>query len=525
MRLFFLLLLCTFLHADESQTLPKKLTIGVLNNRGDDVSLYVWQESAHYLTRALPSYEFVLIPLSFEELQKGLQEHTIDFVITNPIQYAQLEHKHHISRIATLGMHYQGNYYSYYGSVLFTRASEQAIRTPEDIGSHTIGAVDANSFGGFLLARHTFPAIHTKNVTFFKTHDAVVKAVLEKKADIGIVRTSTLEKMQQEGLVQWDAIKVLHVKQHENFPFIASTELYPEWAFAKAHHTSDTLCDEVLSALIKTAISPMETLTFKWKTPLDYSQIHTILKDLKLSPYEGEPFTFKDVLLAYKYSFMGFLLILLIILFVLHHIKKLNKELLQKATLIESFNATLEEEVKERTRQLSLVNEKLKEMAHTDELTKITNRRYFFQLAQTYFATAKRHHSSLHLLSLDIDFFKTINDTYGHATGDEILKLFCKTIKGLIRESDLFGRIGGEEFCICIQNTSNEGALTLAEKLRTHIEAMRYFTQGSEPLHVSVSIGVSAYQESDKTFSQCIQRSDEALYRAQHNGRNQVCYI
>lgn len=518
---FYVSILC----AREDLMPQKTLTIGVLNNRGDDVSLHVWQESANYLTKMLPAYHFKLTPLSSTELQQGLKDHTVDFVITNPTQYAQLEHTYTISRIATLGMYYDGNYYPRYGSVLFTRIDEHTIQTPTDIRNQPIGAVDANSFGGFLLARYAFPHINPKNVTFFKTHDAVVQAILDKKADVGIVRTSTLEKMHQEGLLRWEDIKILHVKKHDNFPFISSTELYPEWAFAKAHHTSDALCDEVLSALIKTAIEPLETYKFKWKTPLDYSKIHLILKELKLPPYEHAPFTFTDVLFAYKYPFIAFVAIFFLLCIALMRIQSLNKELLRKANLIESFNATLEEEVQERTRQLSLINQKLKEMTQTDELTKITNRRHFFQLGQTYFATAKRHQTSLHILSLDIDLFKAINDTYGHAAGDEILKLFSKTIKGLIRESDLFGRIGGEEFCLCIQNISDEGALILAEKIRSRIEAMHYFANANEPLHVTVSIGIASYQTTDKEFADSVKRSDEALYQAKNSGRNRVCVL
>ena len=159
-------------------------------------------------------------------------------------------------------------------------------------------------------------------------------------------------------------------------------------------------------------------------------------------------------------------------------------------------------------------------MTQTDELTKITSRRHFFQLGQTYFATAKRNQTSLHILSLDIDFFKSVNDTYGHAVGDEILKLFSKTIQRLIRESDLFGRIGGEEFSICIQNTSLEGARILAEKIRECIERETGSSQNLPA--ITVSIGISSLKEDDKEVFDIIKRSDQALYAAKKNGRNQV---
>ena len=526
MRFLLLLLLCIhFLGARESSVPAKELYIGVLNNRGDDVSLHVWEETASYLSTMLPSYHFTITPLNTTELKEKLKAKTIDFIITNPIQYAQLEYSHHISRIATLGMYYQGKYYAQYGSAVFTRANEPTLQTFKDIHTRPIGAVDGNSFGGFLLVQQRAKIKKTEKITFFKTHDAVVQAVLDKKVDVGIVRTSTLEKLQEQGLLRWDDIRILEEKKHDNFPFHSSTDLYPEWAFAKADHTSDELCDEVLGALIKTALSPSPTQRYKWKTPLDYIKMHTILEELQLYPYEGEPFTFYDVLVKYKYLFLGLFTLFLIITLALMRIKFLNKELLMRTSLIESFNATLEEEVKERTRQLSLVNEKLKEMANTDELTKINNRRHFFQLGQLFFFTAKRTRTELYILSLDIDYFKSINDEYGHAAGDEVLKLFCKTIASLIRESDLFGRIGGEEFCICVQNTSKEGVLILAEKIRSSIESMRCCGNFEKPLRVTLSIGVTAYRPSDNALSDSIKRSDEALYQAKHNGRNQVCFI
>lgn len=197
----------------------------------------------------------------------------------------------------------------------------------------------------------------------------------------------------------------------------------------------------------------------------------------------------------------------------------------EHAQEIGSFNATLEHEVEERTHQLTLLNSKLKELANTDELTKIDNRRHFFLLATQYFYASQRNNMELHIFSLDIDLFKQVNDTYGHATGDEVLKFFCQSIKDIIRQSDLFGRIGGEEFCICIQNTTLEGATILAEKIRESIQNTTAIVDNKELPKITVSIGISSLQKGDKEIFDIIKRSDEALYRAKRNGRNQVQII
>ena len=207
------------------------------------------------------------------------------------------------------------------------------------------------------------------------------------------------------------------------------------------------------------------------------------------------------------------------------HIQRLNKKLREHAIEIENFNATLEHEVEERTHQLTLLNSKLKELANTDELTRIDNRRHFFLLATQYFYSSKRNNLELYIFSLDIDLFKQVNDTYGHAIGDEVLKSFCHTIKEIIRQSDLFGRIGGEEFCICIQNTTLEGATTLAEKIRESIQNTNTIVGTQELPKITVSIGISSLQKGDNEIFDIIKRSDEALYRAKRNGRNQVQVI
>lgn len=500
--------------------------VGVLAIREDTGTMpQTWIDSEHYLSNLFPSHQFMIIPLSYEEMKKKVQQDTIDFIITNPMFAIQLAQAYGISQIATISPRYKDHYYSEYGSVIFTKVTTH-IKRYNDLRDKRIGAVSPHSFGGYLLGMKEIGIpILEKNITFFGTHYNVVKAVLEGRVDAGIIRTDVLEKMQEDNLIQLSDINVLNVKKYPDFPFLISTELYPEWVLAKTPHTPEYLTNEVLSTLLKLSTKPRAKQEFRLSTPQDDSKVHAVLKEFNIYPYQKEPFTFAEVFFKYKYFFLGLFIPFIMAIFFIMHIQRLNKKLREHAIEIGNFNATLEHEVEERTHQLTLLNSKLKELANTDELTKIDNRRHFFLLATQYFYASKRNNTELHIFSLDIDLFKQVNDTYGHAIGDEVLKSFCHTVKEIIRQSDLFGRIGGEEFCICIQNTTLEGATILAEKIRECVQNTTAIVDTKELPKITVSIGISSLHKADNEIFDIIKRSDEALYRAKRNGRNQVQII
>jgi len=179
----------------------------------------------------------------------------------------------------------------------------------------------------------------------------------------------------------------------------------------------------------------------------------------------------------------------------------------------------LEHEVQLRTEELTEANIRLKELASTDELTKIYNRRMFFEVAIKYHKTAIRNKSPLTFLMLDIDHFKRINDTYGHHIGDEVLKLYSSSIASLLREGDLFGRLGGEEFGVILQESDLEGSQAIAEKIRETVEDLVYEDEECR-VTMTTSIGISQLLEDDKSVSDIQKRADEALYEAKNGGRN-----
>jgi diguanylate cyclase (GGDEF)-like protein len=167
-------------------------------------------------------------------------------------------------------------------------------------------------------------------------------------------------------------------------------------------------------------------------------------------------------------------------------------------------------------------NSSLSVLASTDYLTGIMNRRMFNQISGHYFQTAQKDHLSLTLLLLDLDHFKKINDTYGHQTGDQLLICFVQTVKNLLRKSDIFARIGGEEFAILLSQIDKKDAYLLAEKNRQAVENIIVHYEGNN-VYVRTSIGIARNNTTDSSFDDIFSRSDMALYKAKKEGRNRTC--
>lgn len=172
--------------------------------------------------------------------------------------------------------------------------------------------------------------------------------------------------------------------------------------------------------------------------------------------------------------------------------------------------------------QLRDFNLRLELMARTDPLTGINNRGYFMELLGVELERAGRYGRQLSLLMLDLDHFKLVNDTYGHAAGDKVLRALAAVFQAAgLRKSDFVGRIGGEEFVFALPETDIHIAAEVAERVRATLEkaAILY---NEEELFITASIGISRYRAGD-TVGALLQRADEAMYMAKEKGRNMVC--
>jgi two-component system cell cycle response regulator len=168
-------------------------------------------------------------------------------------------------------------------------------------------------------------------------------------------------------------------------------------------------------------------------------------------------------------------------------------------------------------------NRRLEALATTDPLTRLLNRRALLERLSREVDRAKRYESMLTLLLLDIDHFKSINDSAGHLVGDGVLRQIGALIEASVRTVDIAARYGGEEFVLILPETSQDGGVIFAERLRESIERYPFDAAGEEPLHLTASIGVATFPSTRvESTEDLFARADEALYRAKSSGRNQV---
>lgn len=174
-------------------------------------------------------------------------------------------------------------------------------------------------------------------------------------------------------------------------------------------------------------------------------------------------------------------------------------------------------------------HDRMAHLATTDTLTSLPNRRSFMQFLAQEYERFRRYGNPTAVLMLDIDHFKRVNDSYGHAVGDDVLREFSRMLKNSLRQVDQAGRLGGEEFAVLLPDTDREGARQFAERLlgtkTQEQEGMakgHLFQTSAGQLQITVSIGVACLAEDDNTFDMVLRRADDALYRAKEKGRNQV---
>lgn len=177
--------------------------------------------------------------------------------------------------------------------------------------------------------------------------------------------------------------------------------------------------------------------------------------------------------------------------------------------------------IAETRKELLVANQQLEVLAHTDELTRVPNRRHIQNILESEIARATRFNTPLSIAYMDLDHFKQINDTHGHKAGDAVLQKITEMLTSNLRDVDSIGRIGGEEFCICLPGTDARNALVTCERYRLLIERLAIPTD-TEILHITASFGLTSFIPGDDNVSSLMMRSDKALYRAKESGRNRI---
>ena len=207
-------------------------------------------------------------------------------------------------------------------------------------------------------------------------------------------------------------------------------------------------------------------------------------------------------------------------------LKELTQQLLEKTAHMQTANAALEDRLEDAKMDVEGLQQNLEEVQRqsmTDSLTKIYNRKFFDQNISKSITDARESNAPLCLVMADIDHFKNFNDTFGHQTGDQVLRLVAATMRSNTKGSDLACRYGGEEFVLILPNTHLEGAVMLSNKIRKAIQAKELLKRSTnEKLgRITSSFGVSLLRPDDSDVT-LIERADSALYAAKRNGRNRV---
>ncbi len=176
----------------------------------------------------------------------------------------------------------------------------------------------------------------------------------------------------------------------------------------------------------------------------------------------------------------------------------------------------------ERAEKAEKRADELYNLAIYDGLTELFNKRHFVEMAERSLSASSRYKEAIYAIMLDIDHFKSVNDTYGHHIGDEVLKGTAKKIKNNLRKSDIIGRYGGEEFSMLLSNCNHDAAYTIAEKLRNEVKNYVFETESGK-LNITISLGLAKYdQEEHNCLGDLLKTADIALYKAKNSGRDRT---
>lgn len=498
--------------ASEDITKTKSIIrIGILAYQGYKNVIIRWQPTATLLSENIRQFSFELVPLSLQEMDRHVKNHLLDFVITNPGNYIHLSHTYGISRIATLVNKKNNLVASKFGAVIFTKSNRDDIKSLQDIRGKTLSAVNKNGFGGFYMAQLAFKK---QDIAIFEDAKEVIftgfpqiqvlKLVLSGKSDIGTFRTDSLEQLVKYQNFDLSKIKILNQQNTKGFPFLLSTALYPEWPMAKLPNTSKEVAHLVALALLsmpENSDAAIAAQSAGWTIPLNYKPVYDLLKTLKASPFDIEKkLSLRDVFEEYFKSIFVIILGILLIATSLFWITKLNQK-------IRNSNKQLKSEIRKRTR----LTNKLEYLATHDELTGILNRRAFTAELQEELDRSARYNHTFSLMLLDIDKFKSVNDNFGHQTGDKLLVEISQRISILLRSNDLFFRIGGDEFAIInIDVDSKHEIETLCDRIYHTLNKPHHI--GNDRILSSMSIGYAIYPIQGKNIEDLNRSADIDMF-------------
>lgn len=329
--------------------------IGVLAFRPVPETMERWQPFADYLDNEIPGYSFEIDALNYDGLTDAVESKDVDFVLTNPAHYIEIRQYNELSgAISTLVDLDDGVPISEFGGVIFTLDEPSAPENLEDLVGTTISAVSKSSLGGYQApAYELFNAginLREENiVTTDMPHDNAVTAVLDGEAEAGFARVGIIESMIDEGKITEDELRIINSQEHEDFPYVASTSLYPEWPVVSLPHVDDAISRRVASALLdmeKGCSSAQEIGIYGFTVPSYYQPVEDMMRDLRIPPFDEAPeFDLRDVWDQYQWSIVTILALTAIILIMLLMLLSANRRLKKSQSKIETLYKQLDEQI------------------------------------------------------------------------------------------------------------------------------------------------------------------------------------
>ncbi len=266
-------------------------------HHGFEKAIKLWQPTLDVLAKQIPQHTFILKPvLSLNEITAAAARGEFDFVLTNPSSFVEIEQLYGAKALVTLSNRRANTAQDSFGSVIFTHVRNEDILSLKDLQGKILMAVSEPAFGGWrvawleMLEQGFNPHRKLKKLIFAKgkTQPEVVWAVRDGKADVGVVRTDRLERMEATGEIDMRYFRIINNKDVKDFPFFLSTKLYPEWAFASMKSVPVELAQQVkkiLLAIPNNSVAAQSGKYVGWVIPQDYSSVKALMQKLKVGPY------------------------------------------------------------------------------------------------------------------------------------------------------------------------------------------------------------------------------------------------
>ncbi|MCK4709935.1 MAG: PhnD/SsuA/transferrin family substrate-binding protein [Gammaproteobacteria bacterium] len=349
----FLRILFIFLLFYSGFSAAAEIRIGVRAHSGLGKAVLQWQKTADYLSAAIPEHKFKIVPIvNINDLMAAVGREEFEFILANPSISVELEIRYGLTQLVTLINKRQGKPYTKFGSVIFTRSDREDVNTIRDLKNKSFIAVSPKAFGGWLVAKRELlhhrvnPDKDFRRMTYSNgIQEKVVYSVLNGERDAGVVRTDMLERMAADQMINFDDFKILNKQITKDFPFAHSTSLYPEWPFSKLKKTPSNLAQKVSLALLtmpKNNEAAMAGKYIGWTVVEDYEPVRTLLKELKVGPYEyAGDLNLKEIIIEYLAFIIIFTILFLTFLVVTFYVSILNRRLEERVVsrTVELMNA------------------------------------------------------------------------------------------------------------------------------------------------------------------------------------------